>query len=247
MLMPVFAKVGKMIDPKGYGERVRAARRAMRPPWSQYDLANELGWTRAKISSIEGEMLKEFPEHSIREIAEALGRPFEYFTGDTESTALAVAERRQRYQKNFKAEETVRLKIYGGISAGDGNTSSIDPDEIDIPLEYARQDFGALYVEGDSMMPYLQPSDLVIFRDWTKEKIGYIFAAELEDSTWVVKALVYEGGKFKLRSANPDYADIEGPFKLTGYFVGFIRDDGPRRTMMLDGRGLKLDDLPRVG
>lgn len=134
---------------------------------------------------------------------------------------------------------TGTVKIYGNVSAGDGNTSHFDSTEIEVPLELCRPDFGALIVEGDSMMEFLHPSDVAIFKDWPTEKLNHVVAAELPDKTWVVKLMVYEDGAFRLRSMNGNYKDIYPPFRVSGYLVGFVRDDGPERLIRLNPYGLK--------
>lgn len=140
-----------------------------------------------------------------------------------------------------QASESRRIKVYGGISAGDGNTAEFDVDEVDIPAQFAREDYGALVVDGDSMMPFLQPSDIVIFRDWTREKVGHVMAAALPNGDWVVKQLVHDGGQFKLRSLSGRYPDIEAPFKLAGYLVGVVRDQGAERLIRLNPYGILPD------
>ena len=139
----------------------------------------------------------------------------------------------------LQASRTGRVKVYGAVSAGSGNTSHFDSAEVEVPIELSRPDFGALVVEGDSMMDFLHPSDVAIFKDWPTEKLNYIVAAELPDRTWVVKLMVFEDGRFKLRSMNPNYPDIEPPFRISGFLVGFVRDDGPERLIRLNPYGLK--------
>lgn len=140
-------------------------------------------------------------------------------------------------------EETGKVKVYGSVSAGDGNTSSVDGAELEVPVQFARQDFGALVVEGDSMMPFLMPSDITIFRDHRQEKVGHIMCAQTAAGEWVVKKLVYESGSFRLRSLNSErnYPDIEPPFTLCGYLVGLVRDEGTERLIRLNPQGLRLD------
>lgn len=169
------------------------------------------------------------------------------FDEEVFAPSLVVRESHGPQYGALKAEETGKLKVYGAISAGDGNTGTIDPDEIDFPQQFARDDYGALWIEGDSMMAGersgLMPSDLAIFRDWTREKVGRIMAAELPSGEWVVKELVYDDGRFKLRSLNERYPDIDGPFRLSGFLVGVVRDRGSRRHIILDTAGLSPDDL----
>lgn len=132
-----------------------------------------------------------------------------------------------------------KVKVYGAVSAGEGNTSHFDDSEIPVPIELARPDFGALVVEGDSMMDFLHPRDVAIFKDHQTEKLGYIVAAELPNRSWVAKMMVFDDGRFKLRSLNGNYPDIEPPFRISGFLVGFVRDDGPERLIRLNPYGIK--------
>lgn len=132
-----------------------------------------------------------------------------------------------------------KVKVYGAISAGEGNTSTFDASEVEVPLELCRPDFGALIIEGDSMMELLHPSDIAIFKDWKSDKLNYVVAAELPDRSWVVKLMVHEEGAFRLRSLNTKYKDIYPPFRIGGFLVGFVRDDGPERLIRLNPYGIK--------
>jgi phage repressor protein C with HTH and peptisase S24 domain len=137
------------------------------------------------------------------------------------------------------AEATGKIKIYGAASAGRGNASSVDGQELDVPIEFARPDYGGLIVEGDSMMPFLHPGDIAIFRDHPEPKPNAIVAAEIPGGEWVIKKAVHTGERYALRSLNPAYEDIKGRFRVYGFLVGFVRDDGPERLIRLNPYGLK--------
>jgi phage repressor protein C with HTH and peptisase S24 domain len=140
-----------------------------------------------------------------------------------------------------KAEPTGKLKIYGAISAGLGNTSSIDAVEMDVPIQFARDDYGGLIIEGNSMEPFLRPSDVAIFRDWYAEKPGHVVAAQLGTGEYVAKFMDTTRHGYRLRSFNPEYPDILDNFRILGFLVGYIRDDGPERIIRLNPYGLKAD------
>lgn len=90
------------------------------------------------------------------------------------------------------------------------------------------------------MMPELLPGDICIFRDSVQPKMDQIIAAELEGGTWVIKKLTFENGSWVLLSVNNKYEPYHGPFRISGYLVGLIRDDGPERLIRLNPYGLKL-------
>lgn len=139
-----------------------------------------------------------------------------------------------------KSEESGKVKVYGAVSAGLGNTSTIDGAELDVPIQFARDDFGALVVEGDSMLGLLQGGDIAIFRDHYHPKPDAIMACELTESRqWVVKKVIWKDNRYVLRSLNPSYSDLLDSFRPTGFLVGIVRDDGPERIIRLNPYGIK--------
>lgn len=151
-------------------------------------------------------------------------------------------EREESVRLTRPSKQPVRkLKIYGSISAGDGNVSAFDADEYYIPVDLARDDYGGLVIDGDSMEPLLHAGDLAIFRDWKHPKLHSVMAAQLPDSTWVCKQLVYRDGQIVLHSLNETYKDISGPYTVSGFLVGYIRDLGPERIIRINPYGIKVD------
>ena len=176
---------------------------------------------------------------------------------DTASVPLTILEKARALDRqrvilagvggpNFgslTAEDSGRVKIYGGVLAGTGNASSIDALELDVPIQFARDDYGGMVVQGDSMLPLLAPGDTVIFRDWTQPKAGYVFAAKIVDGpdkgNWVVKLLAIHNDRFVLRSLNGEYEDVFGPFQLAGFLVGIVHDEEPERLIRLNPYGIR--------
>lgn len=150
--------------------------------------------------------------------------------------ALYGADTQEGPRKGLRAEPSGKIKIYSSASAGDGNSSSPDLDELDVPQQFARDDYGALIVEGRSMEPFLEHGDTAIFRDWHEPKPGYVMAVSNEDGEWLIK-LVQSSGK--LRSLNTGYEPLEGQFRFHGFLVGIVRDTGPERMIRLNPFGLK--------
>lgn len=199
---------------------------------SQEELGKSIGKNQDWVYHREKGELRIKPADRLR-LAKALGVP---------EVALLASESGSQLP-NMGAlipGPTGKVKVYGAVSAGDGNTSTFDPAEVDVPMELCRPDFGALVIEGDSMMDFLHPADVAIFKDWKTEKLGHIVAAELPDGTWVTKHMVFEDGTFKLRSLNGKYPDIQPPFRIAGFLVGLVRDDGPERLIRLNPFGLKI-------
>jgi SOS-response transcriptional repressor LexA len=203
-------------------------------------LATRLGTSRQKINGWINGDTRPRAEEDWAPIAEFFGLTLsELLDPKAIPEAIAHAPAHPRRLPRTREEPSGRIKIYGAISAGTGNTSSIDAQELDVPIQFARDDYGALVIEGDSMMPFLHPSDIAIFRDWHQPKMGAVMAASTSAGDWVVKHLVYESPRYILRSLNPAYPDITEGFSIGGYLVGVVRDDGPERVIRLNAYGLR--------
>ena len=205
----------------------------------QADLAKRIRVSSSRLSNWENGDHDPSDMEALNRIADALEVSSKWLlTGESDALRSGTGVQLPR----TKPELSGKIKLYGRIGANPhGNTSYIDSDEIDVPHELSREDYGGLVVEGDSMLPFLHPSDIVIFRDWPAEKIGHVMAAQLDDGDWVVKLLVYEDGAFRLRSINGRYPDVTDGYRLAGFLVGIVRDDGPERLIRLNRYGLKPD------
>ena len=192
----------------------------------QTTLAKRIGVSQQRLSAWEHGKHDPEPIGVVNEIAVALEVTPDWLLHGTKL-------------KRTKAEETGMVKIYGAASAGIGNANSIDGAEIEVPIQFAQDDFGALIVDGDSMMPLLHPGDIAIFKDWKYPKPGYVVAAELPSRDWVIKRAVFTDGRFVLRSDNERYPDILEEARCSGFLVGIVRDDGPERLIRLNSYGIK--------
>jgi len=187
----------------------------------------------------------------ILEINEGTYRSYEYGKSSlpTDHAKLLAAEYGISWHELYAklprtiadSDEQPKIKVYGRISAGEGNTESWDQNEEEpVPVDLCRPDYGALRVAGSSMLPFLHPGDLAIFKDHPEPKPNAVMAAEVEDG-WVVKLCVYDStqSRFVLRSLNPNFPDVTGSIRFGGYIVGYIRDEGPERTIRLNPHGLR--------
>lgn len=203
------------------------ARQGHEPPLTQEQLAEACQIKRSRLAQYEVERTDP-PIEVLRKIAEVL---HVRLTDLTEEPSGRLPRP--------KTQPMGSLKVYGGVSAGTGSTTSFELTELDVPPQFAREDYGALVVEGDSMMPFLESSDIAIFRDWFTPKPGFVMAAELSDGSWVAKLVVYEQGEYVLRSLNGKYGDVRSGYRLGGFLVGIVRDSGPERTIRLNPYGLR--------
>lgn len=139
----------------------------------------------------------------------------------------ASKERRQVMSK-LRSGAVARLKVLGAIGAGTEPNSQPEPSELDsVPVEFARADYSGLVVEGDSMLPYLQPGDILVFKDSKIPKLNRIMAVRVDDAPeLLVKRLVHGPEGWELHSANPAYKPIVATHKIEclGFLVGVIGD-----------------------
>lgn len=222
------------------GDRIKEARERHAPRLTQEQLANLAGIKRTRLAQYEAGRT-EPPPKVLGMIAKALKvRPSDLFEEDAPPKPVPVIT-----PKPLRSEPTGKLKVYGAISAGDGNIAEVDASELDVPAQFARDDFFGMYIDGDSMADELLPSDLCIFKEWSFFKPGgFVHAAQLESGEWVAKLAVQTAGNVVLRPYNPAYPDINKAFRLTGFLVGLIRDTGAERMIRMNPYGLRLSNAP---
>jgi phage repressor protein C with HTH and peptisase S24 domain len=100
----------------------------------------------------------------------------------------------------------------------------------------------AFQVDGDSMMPALEPGDIAIIREErSPRRLTYLLEREGEFS---LKMLAWsnEEGRWFQQSLNPAYPrrPLDG-WALVGFLVGWYRSRGSRETMDSDLHGLRFD------
>ncbi|RYG42174.1 helix-turn-helix transcriptional regulator [bacterium] len=216
------------------GPRIRAAREAFRGVgMDQKTLAARLAISSARLSNWENGKHDPPPDFVAR-LAEALEIAPRWLSSGEGPKGEA------RLTPTFPAGLSA-VKVYGTVSAGNGNARPFDEDEVYVPNELARSDYGALIVDGDSMNPLLFNADVAVFKDAREGRVGQIVAACMEDgSEWVVKQLQRgDDGRLVLASLNHGYPDIAVPYEIHGYLVGYYRVEGPERTIRYNPYGLR--------
>lgn len=140
-----------------------------------------------------------------------------------------VIEASSKQLQRLAPMPTGRIKIAGPIGAGVAPNHASDADDsLNVPLEFARESHSGLVAQGDSMMPFIHPGDVLIFRDSPLEKIGKIVCAKVDNEPFpVAKKLVFEDGSFRLRSLNPAYGDMSArSIQMIGYLIGIVGAEG---------------------
>jgi transcriptional regulator with XRE-family HTH domain len=221
------------------GDRIRKARTNHVPRLSQHALADKAGIKRSRLAQYEAGRTE--PSLLVLNmLASALSVRASDLIDENGPEASSIPDAAGGLQR-LRAEATGKIKIYGPISAGSGNVGQMDAYELDVPIQFAREDFAGMVIEGDSMEDALFSSDLCIFKDWNTYKPGgFVHAAQLETGEWVAKLALYENGRLILRSFNQKYPDIQDEFSLKGFLVGLVHDQGNERTIRLNPYGLRL-------
>ena len=137
-----------------------------------------------------------------------------------------------------------RIPVIGVVSAGQG-TSNVDTAEhgVFVPMTLAQIGGVGWVVDGDSMMPALDPGDVALFREHRQPRRGYPFLLQ-RDAEFRVKIIDYDAvsGKWFLKSLNPAYpSEPMDDHVILGYLIGWYKVRGSRETTDSDPGGLKLD------
>lgn len=176
-------------------------------------------------------------------LADETGRTIDELYGEDRPGRRTAA--RANTPRRTRLEKTGRIPRVGSISAGLRSNFEVDEgDFVDVPQEFVRDDFRALNVEGDSMTPFIEENDLLIFREHRSPKIGHVMSAKINIGTdnelWVAKLVAWDGERVVLRSYNKEqYEDIRENYQFGGFLVGWKRDDAGERTIKLNAEGLK--------
>lgn len=134
------------------------------------------------------------------------------------------------------------VPVVGMASAGPG-ASDHHEYEIWAPSHMVTQFSTAWEAEGDSMMPWIQPGDVVIVQEHRTERINTPFLVRREDGSVSVKILRYRNGAWMLQSLNPKYEEEPASVELIGFVTGIYRVQGSRETMVCDLNGLSPENF----
>lgn len=143
--------------------------------------------------------------------------------------ALAVKEHAiglDRWVRTVTALPQAPIRNLGYV--GGGEESSADPYEgqFFVPIEFAAEDHGGFELEGNSMLPFLHPGDVLIFKLTYQPKIGRInIMVAPGDSKPVAKQLEMREGRLRVESFNADYQPFEPDgTRFMGFLIGIIGD-----------------------
>lgn len=135
---------------------------------------------------------------------------------------------------------------YIGRVAASSKVSWMNPLEADL-TEYlpvhmvSQQGIFCARVDGDSMLPLLQPEDLAVFKAVEYARTGSVVYYLHNDLTVTIKQLKHDGTRPVLHALNPAYPPEVATGKCLGLLIGFVRTIGRRTITDYDPEGLRPD------
>ena len=139
--------------------------------------------------------------------------------------------------------EMARIQVVGKASAGEGH-HNVDPDEEPIWVPMTLQRLGGIgyVVDGESMMPALQPGDVAVFREMTTPYPRFTYLVRSEQGEYRCKNLEWKNNEWTLVSLNPKYTDEPlASHQLIGLLIGWYRSVGKYEKLEANPDGLRLE------
>ena len=135
-----------------------------------------------------------------------------------------------------------RVPIVGTVSAGPGVTN-VDSESDSVYVPMSLQQIGGIgyVIDGDSMMPALQPGDVALFRETYQPRNGFTFLIK-KDGEHRCKNIIWQSGEWVMQSLNNRYAvEPLHDWQILGMLVGWYRSIGSYEKLEADPNGLRLD------
>lgn len=133
----------------------------------------------------------------------------------------------------------IRVPIVGLASAGSGTESGLESDEVWVPSTMVPDSAVAWPAVGDSMMPWIQPGDIVLATPQKEPRSGYAMLVRTQEGEVLVKKVAWSGGKFVLKSLNPTYPDVPATVEWLGLVTGIYISRGTYERAESDLHGLR--------
>lgn len=136
-----------------------------------------------------------------------------------------------------------QVPVVGRASAGVGETNvDSDLEPVWVPQSLARLGGIGFRIDGDSMMPALQPGDVAVFRASSTPRRGFTFLVRNPSHEFRCKNLEWRNNEWTLVSLNQSYPDEGlGASQVLGILVGWYRSVGTYEKLEADPHGLRLE------
>lgn len=160
---------------------------------------------------------------------------------------IRVAEREHHKRVGImrpRAMDMKPIKVVGLVAAGDG-AMNVDTEfgEVLVPANLAGPDHLGWTVDGDSMMPALEPGDIAVFKEETHPSSKFAYLVKTREGLRC-KRLQWSlnDGKWLMESLNPAYPPEDmSNAQLLGKLIGYYRVRGLHEKFEADPGGLRLD------
>ncbi|MCW5943873.1 MAG: S24 family peptidase [Fimbriimonadaceae bacterium] len=162
---------------------------------------------------------------------------------DGRDTDPSFVEARSTSGRPVQSLPMVPVRVVGRVGAGPGENDEADYEPIYVPANLGTgADRIAHLIEGDSMMPALEPGDVAVFRETRRPMGRRAFLLKSPDGRYQVKRVVWEQDRFVGRSLNPRYEDVPlDDYQIEGMLVGFYRSVGGYERIEYDFSGLVFE------
>lgn len=207
------------------GQALRAIREAKRPKPSLRDVGQALNMTGANYQQYElGE--RAFTDQKLADIIEALGTT----EGEVESERARLLGDPPPANENRSFQDPMVIDIYARAMAGPLGTQVRDVGtplrQIDLRQILGR-DVGATEVGGESMIPWAEPGEVVLFDRGRHPRRGSGCVIETKEGDLFVKLYSHQDGStLFVRELHPEERTITFPLTtLKGVYAVRLRGD----------------------
>jgi phage repressor protein C with HTH and peptisase S24 domain len=187
-----------------------------------------------------------------RELAETLGMDYELVRNVKKNRSEAGWDQLKRLASEKLGREwpgeslpipvnvpSVKVRLVGSASAGSGTDGNLEEGYVYVPTRYCAPDTVAWQAEGDSMMPWIQPGDIILARQHKEPRYGYAMLVRGRDGNCMVKKIGFDGGKTVLVSINHAYPKVPAEVEYLGYVTGIYHLIGTYERSESDMSGLR--------
>lgn len=127
----------------------------------------------------------------------------------------------------------IEVPLVGLASAGPGGPSE-GQGTASVPVSMVREDSRAWAATGDSMMPWIEPGDVIVARPSKVPELNRAMLVRTPEGEVRVKIVVFKEGGFWLRSLNPKYPDEPAEVEILGKVTGRYRLRGSHESIEND-------------
>lgn len=210
-------------------EQLKAIRKRLR--LTQEEIASMIGISRIRWSRYEYGHSR-IPEELAAKVLEIDAGGTYFGGGELRPTSLLFGT-------------MATIPVVGRVAAGSGETN-VDSDNLPILVPQSLANLGGIgfVIDGESMMPALQPGDVAVFKANHTPRPGFTFLVKTPGDEYRCKNLEWKNNEWTLVSINRSFPEEKlGSSQILGILVGWYRSIGSYEKLEADPHGLRLDVL----